>query len=352
MAASTYRDILWGEIPLNEPVLAELAESGPVQRLRGIHQAGASFYVVPGKRPTTRFEHSLGVLSVLASLGASLEEQVAGLLHDVPHTAFSHTADIVFPNDEHNFHERFQHSIIMGSAIPSILARHGVALEAATEPDNYPLLEQPLPDLCADRIDYALRDLHATGHIAVGEAHEFLLHLVPSLGGILVDNSDAALWFARKFRTGNDLLWTGPMEAGAYWALAGAIKRAYSLDAFTDNDLFSTDDTAMAKLRALDDAEVQAYLSLLKPSTEFYEVTDSGSFFATHMKQRYVDPPVLEKGWAEPRCLSSISGVYRDEMAAFSQARNVKYRLWSSAMPAIIAAKTASGEGYTASLAE
>src|SRR5438874_2437653 len=156
-----YTDVLWGEISLDEPVLAELAQSAPVQRLRCIHQAGASQYLLPEKARHTRFEHSLGVMYVLRRVGAGIEEQVAGLLHDIPHTAFSHTADIVFPNDEHTFHERFQHEIVSRSAIPAILAKYDIDLRAALEPDGYRLLEQPLPWLCADRVDYGLRDMYA-----------------------------------------------------------------------------------------------------------------------------------------------------------------------------------------------
>ncbi len=347
--SSVYRDVLWGDIPIREPVLRELVQSAPVQRLRGIHQAGAGFYMLPSARPTTRFEHSLGVLYVLASMGAGHEERVAGLLHDVPHTAFSHTADIVFPNDEHNFHERFQHSVIMASQVPSILERHGVPLKAALEPDSYPLLEQPLPDLCADRLDYALRDMHATGHITADEARQFLSHLVPTPAGPVVDDTEAALWFALLFRKANDLLWTGPLEAGAYWALAGAIRRAYSIEAFSDADLFSTDDAAMRKLRSSADPEVQAYLSLLRPGINFYAVEDDGPSFKTHMKQRHVDPPVWEPHMARPLRLSALSDGYRQTMASFPPGGSVHYRLWSSSMPPLLRASASPGQAQRGS---
>lgn len=338
-----YEDILWGEIVIEEDVLSELVASRPVQRLRGIHQAGASYYLLPGKRPTTRYHHSLGVLYVLQRLGAGLEERVAGLLHDVPHTAFSHTVDIVFPSDEHNFHERFQHDVITGSEVPGILERYGVSLNAALEPDSYPLLEKPLPDLCADRLDYALRDLHNGGEITVEEAHAFLGHLVPTPTGIVLDDTETAYWFAMKFRTGNDLYWTGPLEAGAYWALAGAISRAYEVGGFTDDDLFSTDDEAMKRLRGLDDEEVHAYLNLLAPGTQFYEVEDGGPYFSTHMKQRYVDPFVLEKGWEKPRKLSQVSDEYRRLLNSFPKGRSVRYKLWTDSMPQVIARKLRTG---------
>ncbi|MDQ3930687.1 MAG: HD domain-containing protein [Chloroflexota bacterium] len=338
--SATYQDSLWGEIALEEPVLIELVESGPVQRLKGIHQAGASAYLLPGLR-TTRYEHSLGVLHVLSRLGAGLEERVAGLLHDVPHTAFSHTVDIVFPSDEHNFHERFQHEVITGSDVPAILERHGVSIKAALEPDRYPLLEAPLPDLCADRIDYSLRDLHSHGKISMDEASHFLEHLLPKPTGIVVDNSEVAEWFARLFREANDLYWTGHMQAGAYWALAGAIRRGYEVGGFTEDDLFSTDAEAMSRLQALDDAEVQAHLSLLTPGTHFYEVEDSAPYFATHMKQRYVDPLVLEHGWDQPRRLSEVSREYRKLVDTFPKGRNVHYKLWTDSMPEVIVQKLA-----------
>ncbi len=335
----TYADSLWGDITIGEPVLIDLVESGPVERLKGIHQAGASFYVLPDARPTTRYEHSLGVLYVLSRLGASLEERVAGLLHDVPHTAFSHTADIVFPNDEHNFHETFQHAVIAGSDVPSILEKYGVSPRAALEPDSYPLLEKPLPDLCADRIDYSLRDLCNDGRIDTGQAISFLGHLLPTHLGIIVDDADVAEWYATMFREANDLYWTGPLEAGAYWALAGAIRRGYEIGRFTEDDLFSTDAEAMSRLRGLDDEEVRAYLSLLTPGTRFYEVTDGGPYFATHMKQRYVNPLVLEKGWEAPRRLSEVSEAYRRRLESFPRERSVRYKLWTDTMPYVLAEK-------------
>ena len=35
---------------------------------------------------------------LIKKLGGSVEEQIAGLLHDVSHTAFSHVIDYVFDN--------------------------------------------------------------------------------------------------------------------------------------------------------------------------------------------------------------------------------------------------------------
>jgi HD superfamily phosphohydrolase len=328
----TFSDALWGKIKLDDPVLEELVASAPIQRLRGIEMAGASRYLFPERQSGTRFEHSLGVLHILQVLDASLEEQVAGLLHDVPHTAFSHTADTVFPSEEYDYHERFQHDIIMRSEIPAILARYQIDLRAALEPHTFPLLEQSLPDLCADRLDYSLRDLHAAGMVTDGELYTFVSHLVPTAQGIVINDTEAALSFSYLFQRANDAFWTGPDEAGAYWALAGAIKRALETGGFIDADLFSTDEEAMLKLRSLDDSLVQAYLRLLEPGTVFHQADEHSPFFVTHMKQRSVDPRVKEPSWESVRRLSEVSEEYARHLHEVRATRATHYRLWSPAI--------------------
>jgi HD superfamily phosphohydrolase len=323
------RDRLWGEIRLDDPALEELALSGPVQRLRGIHQSGASYNLFPERKPSTRYEHSLGVMHLLGLLGASLEERAAGLLHDVPHTAFSHTADVLFPNEEHNFHERFQHAIVMGSEVPGILQRHALPLSAGLEPEAYGLLERPLPGLCADRLDYALRDALTAGLATVEEAHVFAEALRVHEGEIVVGELDAARWFGRLYAEANAALWTGPSEAGSYWALAGAIRRAYDTGGFTDADLFSTDDEAMGKLRALGDPIIQVYLALLEPGTEFIEVGEGEPHFKTAMKYRRVDPPVMAGDMEAPVPLSLLSEEHAQYLAGGPSGETMRYRLWS-----------------------
>jgi HD superfamily phosphohydrolase len=253
------------------------------------------------------------------------------LLHDAPHTAFSHTVDILFPNDRHNYHEAFHKQVIMPSEIPEILRRNGIDLKAALEPEAYPLLEQPLPQLCADRIDYAFRDLVADRLVTQRTASSFLRGLVATEHGIALNSTDAALWFAHLFHHANTTIWAGPAAAGAYWALAGALRAAIHSGDFAEPDLFLTDDQAMAKLRASANPLVGEYLRLLEPGTHFYETGGRSPSFRTHMKQRMVDPQVLEAGWKKARPLSSISAEYA-ELAAARDGTSVSFNLWSDSI--------------------
>ncbi|MDG2658737.1 hypothetical protein P7M12_23850, partial [Vibrio parahaemolyticus] len=60
-----------------DPVVEELIVSKSVQRLKGIHQTGAS-YLVNKEWNVTRFDHSVGVMLLVKKLGGSVEEQIAG----------------------------------------------------------------------------------------------------------------------------------------------------------------------------------------------------------------------------------------------------------------------------------
>src|SRR5579872_5841205 len=92
MTKHVVHDDVYGTYNIHEPVLIDLLQSSAVTRLKGIHQGGSA-YLVMKRRDNTRFEHSVGVMSLIRCLGGSLHEQIAGLLHDVSHTAFSHVVD-------------------------------------------------------------------------------------------------------------------------------------------------------------------------------------------------------------------------------------------------------------------
>ncbi len=149
-------DIIYGDYNVDH-VLAELIMSKPVQKLKGIHQGGAS-YLVNEEWNVTRYEHSVGVMLLIKKLGGSIEEQIAGLLHDVSHTAFSHVIDFVLENKEEDYHEKIYQKVIIDSEIPCILKKHGYDYkDILFNESKWTLLEQPAPELCADRVDYTLR---------------------------------------------------------------------------------------------------------------------------------------------------------------------------------------------------
>ena len=142
-----------------EPVILDLISTPSLQRLQGVDQSGYPAPFFPGALKHTRFDHSLGVYFLLHRYNAPLEEQIAGLIHDVSHTAFSHCADYMQGDPNAGKTQSHQDdvfaSFVRSSEIPEILARHSIDVEMILDDAQFPLKEQPLPDLCADRIDYS-----------------------------------------------------------------------------------------------------------------------------------------------------------------------------------------------------
>lgn len=73
------KDYLYGEY-IVEPVIEELINTKEVQRLKNIHQGGASYLVNPNCN-VSRYEHSIGVMLRIRLLGGRIEEQIAGSLN-------------------------------------------------------------------------------------------------------------------------------------------------------------------------------------------------------------------------------------------------------------------------------
>jgi len=295
-------DRIYGRVEINDTVLLELINSSPVQRLKGINQAGASQYVIAGKT-VTRYEHSLGVLILLRKLGASLEEQIAGVLHDVPHTAFSHVIDFVFPSDDHEYHEKFHSEIILNSEIPDILTKHNYDVNRILDDSNFPLLERELPDLCADRIDYSLRDMAAS----VGNRDTiktYIENFTIYNDEIIFKEPDIARRYAEDYLMMDRTRWSHPLEIAYYQILAEAIKLALEKGILEKDDLFQDDTYVYSKLQGTKDFEIRNKLSMLSPGLTIIDDPDDYHFFVRN-KVRYVNPK-FSNGEEEPQRINTM----------------------------------------------
>src|SRR5689334_21462575 len=103
-AERRWTDRVYSDVAMDDPDILALIACPTFQRLKGIRQAGPSAFAFPFKT-VTRYEHSLGVYLLLDRLGADRRERVAGLLHYLSHTAFSHAVDFLFTSEEQDHHE-------------------------------------------------------------------------------------------------------------------------------------------------------------------------------------------------------------------------------------------------------
>lgn len=142
-----------------------LLDSQALKRLRNINQYGPIQIVDSqghNSESYSRYDHSLGVFYLLNRFGAPFVEQISGLLHDITHSAFSHVSDYLFSEltaGDPDYHDsQFVH-FANTYGISSILTQHHLSAHAVAPKDNplFTRLEQPLPELAADRLDYILQ---------------------------------------------------------------------------------------------------------------------------------------------------------------------------------------------------
>jgi HD superfamily phosphohydrolase len=292
-------DSLYGTETIDEPVLHDLLASAAVRRLRGVLQHGVTA-LIGITSPTTRYEHSVGTMLLMRRLGAGLEEQIAALLHDVSHTAFSHVIDYVFDNhDDQSFHDEEKVDYVAGTDLPGILEAHGYPWKPLLDEERYSLLEQPSPALCGDRVDYFLRDARDLGLLSEDEIEQILDRLTVVDGRIGVADVETARRMAHAYLDADEASWANFREVGLYELAARAIRRGFALGLLTRADLWGTDRALWERLHASSDPELRRLLSLVDPATGF-DWDEAQPTFRVSTKLRAIDPGVAVNGRLRP----------------------------------------------------
>jgi len=287
MKSFTIEDRVYGTCSFSEPVLVELVESEAVQRLKGIAQFG-----VPDiwyhKKGFFRFEHDVGVAILLAKIGATTEEQVAGLFHDVSHTAFSHVVDYVIGNviDE-NFQDKILFDFICSDRqIPLILEKHGFDIKNFETMDRFTLLERPEPELCADRVDYALRELAIDGETEVVKM--CTNDITAKDGRMCFKSKNVAKIFGEKFLNLQTTHWAGWEAVSRYYNLAEALKEALNTGIISFDDFRKDDTYLVKKLQASSNPKIKKIIDML--------LNGNVTAIEGQKKLRYTDPYYIENG--------------------------------------------------------
>jgi uncharacterized protein len=284
-----WHDRVYGSVDIDEPAILELIECPTFQRLKRVRQAGPSALAFPFKN-VSRFEHSLGVFHLLRRLGAGRREQVAGLLHDISHTAFSHAVDFIFSSREQDHHEHLKPLMLDRPDLAGALGRLGYAPAEFYDDSIYPLLERPLPWLCADRLDYFLRDGMACGVVSQDAADRILAHLAVSEAQIVMTDVAVAREAAELFDLMNRDWWASDTEAFIYNEFADALREGMDRGVIRQDDLMTEDDLVLAKLDAADIPVINRKLESIR-----HFRPDSVKSYTPRVvpKARWLDPPVL-----------------------------------------------------------
>lgn len=298
-------DLLYGENEITNPFFIDLINSPSIQRLKDISQLGVpdEFYHIKG---FSRYEPSLGVFLFLNKLGASFEEQVAGLLHDVSHTPFSHVIDwaIGDPTKE-DYQDKSHKHFLINSEIPPILKKHNLSLDFISNYDNFNLLEREAPKLCADRLDYSLREMASNNKKSLSE--RILKNLTVKNNQIVFTNLSMAKEFGKEYTRLQKEHWGGEEARTRYYLLSEVLKEAFNKKLISLKDMNKTEGEILRVLKNSNNKFILENLNLLKNG--FQVIYDEGGI-ELKKKFRYIDPEVLINGVYVP--LSELSEEYNN----------------------------------------
>ena len=250
------RDSIHDYIDLNE-LESSLVDTEPYQRLRWIKQLGSANLVYPGANHT-RLEHSIGVSHLAKQMaiqsGVPDDEMhlvsIAGLLHDLGHSPYSHLADeLPFGKD----HVEVTQDIIKDSQISEIFHKQGIETNEICDliKGNHKYGSLISGDIDADRLDYLIRDSHYTGVKTGVDTGRLITKMSFSSNELVIGES--CLPVVETFLTSRSIMFPTvyfhPFSRGAELMLARATKSAIDGGNFSYEEFTSyTDHTFLSKL--------------------------------------------------------------------------------------------------------
>lgn len=240
------KDKIWGEIKIKDKLIEEIILDKDFQRMKKISQLGISKYSFLFGMDFNRYEHSVGVYYLLKKFGANKEECLAGLLHDLSHGPFSHVLDLVFKDDGN---EEYADGILLerisSSNIGKILRKNNYSLENIANNKSHTLLDKKLPDIAADRIDYAIRDPFG---MDTALSKRVLSSLIIKNGEFVFNNSFIANLFSRQYYVLSNELWSSVFWTVNHKILADAIKLIIDRGYVKKKELFLKNDEQIIKI--------------------------------------------------------------------------------------------------------
>lgn len=274
---------LHGHALVTEPVLIDLLNTPVMQRLNGINQGGVCHFAEPKTPPYNRYEHCIDVFLLLRHYGATLEEQIAGLLHDASHTVFSHVGDFIFKNtDEKNSYQDNIHTwFLKRYGIEEVLAKHGYTIDDILHKcGSFSLLEQHLPDLCIDRIQYNYHTGFIDGIISSDEVRQGYNHLHYKDGIWSFDNPKDAARLGRISLHETVHFWGSAWNLLIYEWTAQAMRRAMNLGLVSMDDIhFDVQDKAMwDRLLEINDPMIQYMMHKIQNYNDQFKLISEQEF--------------------------------------------------------------------------
>ena len=278
------KDRVYGEFKITEPVIIDLINSKPAQRLKNIEQLGLPKEWHYGLS-FSRFEHTMGVLALCYKFNRSVKEKIAAILHDIAHTAFSHVYDYLLDYYHENFHDEYLKDYIENTEIRKILKKHNFDSKHFHDIEidsSFDLIKQKTRRLTFDRLDYTLRE-----YTLINKDYDyksFLDSIIIKDNKIILENKDKAkeIYDIYKYLYENN--WGSDNHKTQYMIFVDILNYAIKKKLITHKDFYkddkyildillnSKDDYILNNIKSLEtkDFEIKTYKKKLRVLNPLY----------------------------------------------------------------------------------
>jgi len=308
---------IYGDFLVEDPLIIDLIKSPEIQRLKEINQYGIDYYVYKPER-YTRYQHSVCVYLLTKKYGASIQEQAAALLHDVSHTIFSHSLDFLLKEDlrldsyQDDIHDYF----LQNSSIKGILERHNLTTkEVSNKNEEFKILDQSIPDLCTDRIEYNLYGGYIEGILKPSEIKTILSDLKFENGKWYFETIASARLLSYFALYLTDTRLAGYDNFARNMLFSKVLERALEICIITFEEIHaSIDNDIWNRLNNCNDSIINSNLKKLMDIANHYVLDKEHYDICQYPKFRAIDPFIkTETGFFR---LSELDSAFKDDYAA------------------------------------
>lgn len=295
-------ETIFGPYKIKNLFAEKIFNSNALLRMKNIDQGGPSYYFDLAPK-FSRYDHCIGVCKLIEMYGGSEKEQLVGVLHDVSHTAFSHVADFFFTENEdenHSYQDKIHINYLSNSDIKNIIFEYGHDIESF-DPDcgSYNMLEQSLPDMCADRIEYNLHTALVYNIYSKDEIDSILKDLRYENKKWFFVNIDAAIKFSRLPIKFMYEIWNSSDNVVLYDIFVKLLRKGIDLDIFKVDDLKTKDDLyIVSKLNKSNDKNIIELMNKCRNISKIFKVVSKEEDFDKYFKIKFrgIDPLVKLNG--------------------------------------------------------
>ena len=252
------------------------------------------------RHPYSRYDHSVGVALIIWHFTGDMKQSLAGLYHDIATPVFAHAID--FLNKDYLKQESTEdktYDIIQNSTeIGVLLEKYGLSIHDIDNYHLYPIADNDMPRLSADRLEYTLGNLYNYGYVELDDIKRYYENISVGINEdnnkeLIFNSIDIAIDFIKNaFKTFE--IYVSDKDRYSMQCLADIVKYALNQNALTMENLYGCETDVIKKINSNPKTEYLWNLYVNYHDVMKYKDEPEGYFVKVDAKRRYIDPIVKD----------------------------------------------------------